>query len=251
VQIGNNKTINVSALNNVTVSVNYTTKVGKVDIFVIVDPPLASNGSIIELNESNNKANKTINIPAYHIFYGKIISDIFLDTSSNTTVFAWLNATNFAGNIFVADSDSIIDFNSLQALSRNLSNNLTLNDFEELDIALNITNLSDSINRTYTENKVIKNTDNFTVFSSNIINVPIVNSTNTSNFITGILWDTSDFDNIGFYNGSQDVVFITKINRNSLGFYGNYDYEIKIPANLKQYLTPNVQDSISFYREIT
>jgi hypothetical protein len=251
IQIGTNKTINISISNNLTVSETYITKVGKVDIFVIVDPPLSTNGSITELNESNNKANRSIDIPAYHIFYGDIVSDIFLDTSSNTTVFAWLNATDITGNIFVADSDSNIDFNSLQALSRNTSNNLTIDDFEELDIALSTVNLSDSINRTYTENSVVKNTDNFTVFSSNIINVPIANSTNTSNFITGILWDTSDFNSIGFYNGSQDIAFVTKISKDSVGFYGTYDYELKIPANLKRYLTPNVQNSISFYREIT
>jgi hypothetical protein len=249
-QIEGNKTVNVSGMSNVTVSINYTTKVGKVDIFIIVDPPLATNGSVIESNESNNKANRSISIPPYHIFYGNVISDVFLDLSSEKTIIAWINATSIRGNIFVADSDSTIDFKSLKALSRDLTNNLVMDDFEELDIALGIVNLSDSINRTYTSNGAIKNTGSFTIFNSIITDVPITNSTNNSDFVTGILWDTSDV-NEGQFNGSQDVVFITKINKSSLGLYGNYDYEIKIPANLRMYIRPNVQDTVSFYREIT
>lgn len=249
IQIGDNKSVNVSAKSNVTVSVNYTVKVGKVDIFVIVDPPIATNGSIIEINETNNEANRSLSISAYHTYYGDVISKIFLSTVQNFSVYSWFNLS-LTGSIFASDSDSSIDFNNLTALSRNLSNNLTMNDFEDLDIALNITSLADSINRSYVANDAIKDTANFTILNKNVTDVPIVNSTNTSNFVTGILWDTND-TNTGQFNGSQDVVFITRINKRSLGSYGAYSYEIKVPANLKKYLNPNLRNTITFHTELT
>jgi len=46
-------------------------------------------------------------------------------------------------------------------------------------------------------------------FSRSVTNVPIINSTNTTAFQTGILWDTADGG--ASYNGTQDVAFITKI----------------------------------------
>ncbi len=76
--------------------------------------------------------------------------------------------------------------------------------------------------------------DSFAVYGNTINNVPIVNSTNTSDFVTGILWDYSDI-NPGEYNGSQDLVFITKINKNKRGMYGIYDYEIDVPSKLRSY----------------
>ena len=63
------------------------------------------------------------------------------------------------------------------------------------------------------------------------------------------MWDSSDTNN-GNYNGTQDVVFITKVSKNSLGSFGTYDYEIKIPANLRRYVRPDVDSTITFYREI-
>ena len=125
-----------------------------------------------------------------------------------------------------------------------------MEDFEEIDIALNFSNSSDSINSTWTFRNLTKAVSNFTSFDRLIQDVPVVNSTNTSSFITGILWDTSDPNN-GTFNGSQDIAFVTKVSKKSQGYYGTYDYEIKVPANLERYLKPNEQDSISFYREIT
>ena len=249
IQIGEDIVRNISVQQNVTVNVTYRTKIGTVDIFVHVDPPIATNGSIIETNETNNVANRTISISPYHTFYGSIVNNILLDTSTSLTVTQWLNATNFTGNIYVTDSDSVINFNNLLALTRNTTN-LTIDDLEELDTALNLTNLSVSINRSYRAGDFPRDIENFTVFSNLIESVPVINSTNTSNFLTGIVWDTSDA-NPGQFNGSQDVAFITRINQQQYGSYGTQDYEITVPANLRKYISPNLQDSISFYQEIT
>ena len=250
VQLGLDFNINVTAGSNVTVTINYTTKRGNFNIFAVVDPPLLQNGSVVELNESNNEASRQIFISAYNVYHGIISSTIVLDASQNLSVFSWVNVTALSGQVFAADSDSNIDFSNLLALSRNLTGNFTFNDFEELDLALNMTNLTDSINNTYTIDGGVKNSANLTVYLQSIYNVPIINSTNNSNFITGILWDKSDEAGDGQYNGSEDVLFITQINKNSPGAYGTYDYEIKVPSTLKQYMQPNVQDTITFYREL-
>ena len=73
------------------------------------------------------------------------------------------------------------------------------------------------------------------------------NSTNNTYFKTGILWDSSD-SNPGEYNGSQDLVFVTKISPTTSGKYGISDFEMKIPSNLKQLVPPT--DSVSFYFEL-
>ena len=250
IQLGKNFSVNLTAGNNVTFNISYLTRAGVNGIVVLADIPLALNGTVVEALESNNKANRTISIASYHIYNGDIVSNLFLDTSSAHSLIAWVNSTDYSGNIYVADSDSVVAFSSLMALTRNASRNLTLNDTWELDIALNLTYYPDSINRTYTENGRIKSNESFLVYASNITEVPIVNSTNSTNFLTGILWDMSDINN-GEFNGSQDVVFVTKMNRNNAGLYGNYDFEIKVPANLRRYLVPNAVDSLSFYREIT
>jgi len=250
IQIGPNFSVNVTSGYSVNVTINYTPETGRNNIFVVIDPNASINGSLVESNETNNIANRTLFITAYNIYYGGVFAELVLDTSDNLSILSWYNLSSFNGNIFAADSDSIPDFFSLIALGRNRSSNFSMEDFEEIDIALNFSNSSDSINSTWTFRNLTKAVSNFTSFDRLIQDVPVVNSTNTSSFITGILWDTSDPNN-GTFNGSQDIAFVTKVSKKSQGYYGTYDYEIKVPANLERYLKPNEQDSISFYREIT
>jgi hypothetical protein len=245
-QINDNITVQgLSSQSNTTISVNWTTKIGTYIIEVVLD--VANN--VDELNETNNNATKNITIISYQIYYGNFTVDILLDVQNNSTLSLWPNGTNINGNIFAVDSDSNINWYNLTAISRNLSNNFTFNDFNEIDIALNMTNFIDSINSTWTYNNSPKNTTSFIVFNNQINFTPIVNSTNNSNFLTGILWDSSDSNN-GEYNGTQDLIFITTTNLNKQGAYGIYDYEIKFPANLRRYRIPNNYDTITLYVEL-
>ncbi|MDD5086781.1 MAG: CARDB domain-containing protein, partial [Candidatus Nanoarchaeia archaeon] len=248
-QIGNDFIIDIQAGSNITLSVNWNAKIGKYNIHVVVDPPYETNGSITELDESNNVANNTLFIPVNHIYYGSIISDIMLAGSSMAQVIGWFNSTYMNGNIYAADSDSVIDWNSLMAIGRDISNNQRIEDFEKVDEALNLSDFIDSINKTYTYDSKVMATGIFDIYGHNVENVPIINSTNNSNFVTGILWDSSDA-NPGYYNGNQDLIFITKINQSAQGSYGLYDYEIRVPANLRQYVQPNNNNKISFYIEL-
>ena len=245
-----NYSVNITAGSNITLGYNYTTYIGTNSVDVIIDDDFYLNGTSIESNEGNNNASLGIFVSSYQTYYGSIKSDIVLDTESNKTVFGWFNLSNFDGILFAADSDSVLGFTSFSALGRNLSGNISINDFEEADSRLNLSNYTDSINRSYTFNGNILNYENFTIFLTPILNVPVINTTNTSSFLTGILWDSSD-ENPGQYNGSQDIAFITKISKNQIGYYGIYDYELKIPANLRRYISPNIDNTITFYREIT
>ncbi len=249
-QINGNKTINgLNIKQNKTVNVTWIIdQGGPRKIFVVVDPPLASNGMVEETLEDNNKANKTLHVPAYNYFYGKVKNNIKLSNKYNQALYYYLGITNVSGNIIAADDESIISFANLQAMGRDINDNIASNDFNNTDAALNMTDYNDSIRWTYTRNTDAPiATTTITAYNKQIQNVPVINSTNTSNFQTGILWDKSDGGTQ--YNGTQDIIFITQINHNQPGAYGTYDYEIRIPVNLKKYLAP--ESTIKFYWEIT
>ena len=248
VQIDGNKTImNLTNGANFTINTTYTTVIGANNIFVVVDPPLLSNGSIAEENESNNKANNSFSVSLYQVYAGNTSELIEMEKQSiNKSLFTWNVSNATKSNIFVTDTEANPSFTNLQAIGRDINNNSVSDDFEEIDIALGSTNYSDSINNTYTSNGSPRATKTYTVFSKIINNVPIINSTNTSNFVTGILWDKSDGNTE--YNGTQDLLFITEINKQKQGSRGLYDFEIKVPALLRNYNAPG--NSVAFYAEL-
>lgn len=250
-EIGND-TIDVSALSSVVANKSFITSIGQQEIFVIVDPPDGS-GSIIESDETNNKANNSFFIEAWQIYYGDVNGTFLLDNNATNSFSNWLTTT-VTGNIFMTDSDTSngISWSFLIALTRNTSDQTsanTLNDFSDIDTNLGTSGYIDSVNNTYSENGLPKATASFSVFNSSINNIPIINSTNNSNFVTGILWDSDDSSN-GYYDTTddEDLVFITQINEGSIGKYGTYDYEITFPSDLKSY--KGATETIDLYFEI-
>jgi len=253
-QIGSNQTISsISPLGQKIVNINWQADLGTSQIFVIVDPPLATNGSIEEWNENNNEANKSIAVGGWHFVYGDItsLSEFELATPSNNSVIRW-NAANFeSGNLYIADSESSISWTSLQAISQDVSDADTTNDFTDIDTLLNMTNFVDSVSNTYlNDSGSIMNITTLIIFNSIIDEVPIANSTNNTNFVTGILWDTSDDSNSEFdTSDAEDLIFVTALNKNKPGAYGTYDYEIRIPAKLREYKDTESR-KIVFYSEL-
>ncbi|MFH1638387.1 MAG: CARDB domain-containing protein, partial [Candidatus Woesearchaeota archaeon] len=248
VQIGSNQTIGLMAGKSfVIVNVSWTAVIGNRQIYVLVDV----NDSVDELYESNNNASNAINVPFWQEFYGNATTKFVLADGQNKTVIGWENKTAATGNIFVTDKDALISWLDLQALGRNKNNISTANDFAELDSLINSSSFADSVNLTYTSASVPKKTSNFVVYLRNITNVPIDNSTNNSNFITGILWDTSDdVGDIEFsYEDMEDIVFVTKVDESIQGKYGIYDYEVKIPVSLRKYKGAD-QSNVHLYYEL-
>ena len=73
-------------------------------------------------------------------------------------------------NLFVADYDSILEWDSLLALGKTITETDSSGDFDELDSVLGMTNFTDSINETYIVSGQINETDNFTIFSITLSN---------------------------------------------------------------------------------
>ncbi len=237
-----NFTINISAFSTKVLLSNLTTKIGQRSIQVKIDP----DDSIIESDELNNNASKNLSISSYFTFFGKATGFLGLGLASDFL----FDIQSDIKNIFITDTDSNLDFSSLQALGRKNDTTFTFNDFVELDTILGMTNFSDSINNTFSNiGGTPKQTTTFNVYGSTIHHVPIVNSTNSSTFVTGILWDYSDDANGEFDSVTkEDLVFVTKINTSQVGNFGTYDYEIKMPALLRDY--KGGTSSVDIYFEI-
>jgi hypothetical protein len=238
-----NKIINVSGISFVSVNVSWNARIGNTNIFVVAD----YDNTIEEENESNNKANRLFSINSWQEIYGNTTVDKIIG-GNDIEIKKWFNQSFLEGNIFVADSESIIDWLSLIAIGKTKNGENSSEDFSEIDSILGMDLFEDSVSNCFSNDQIPKKTQNIVVYQREISGIPIINSTNNSNFITGILWDSSD-DNDGefdFYE-KEDLVFVSPIKKSSEGSYGVYDYEIKIPSKLREYHTEDSQEVYLYY----
>lgn len=241
-----NFTLNLSSGSIVNISAIYNLPIGDSTIYVLADVPLSTNGTIQETNESNNVASKTITVSSWHYVLGYEQATLKMYGPLQKAVYAWNLSNTTGGLIFATDVDSTINWINITAISRNRNNVYVSNDFNDIDSALAIQNNSDSVNKTYSASNNPKLTQNMSVFNKQILNVPIMNSTNNSNFITGIMWDSGDG---GIeYNGTQDLIFVAPVNMNTLGYNDTYDFEMRVPAKLRQYKSG--VDAVALYVEL-
>jgi len=254
-KIGTDIFINLSKFSQVNISQDWIASLGTSEIFVIVDPPLISNGTYIELNESNNKASRTISVGSWHFFYGDVLtsSNLVLANNDSNTLVNWSTNNLNNGNVYVTDYDSYVSWTSLQSIGKNKLNLDSTSDFSEIDYFLNSTSFDDSVYSVYTNSGTPKYTTNIYSFGNILEEVPIINSTNNSNFVTGILWDFSDDTNGtgGEFDlaDKEDIVFISPMNKHSEGTYGIYDYELRVPAKLREYEVSDTKSAV-FYVEV-
>ena len=222
-----NATVSVVAGGFLDVSALWTTAIGLSNIFVYLD----LDGDVVEDNESNNVGNNSIYLESWQSIYGSIGLDWILG-KDDVDMNLWADEASFAGNIFVADSEANIEWNSLQAVGRTKLGALSSGDVGEIDSALGMGSYNDSVGVVYGSG----GTDNFSVFLQDIENVPFVNSSVNGNFVTGLLWDTSDsVDSEYDLSEGEDIVFVAKVNMGMVGSYGVYDYEISVPSKLREY----------------
>jgi len=227
-----NTTLNLSAGQNTTVNFSWSaTPVGPHNISFCVNYI----NNILEDNYTNNNITITINVKAYNDYFGNLSGNLTLDTNTNNTEYDW--RFNDSGNVMFTTANITINFSSLYALGRNTSGGIATNDFSDADQALNMTGFNDSIQILWATNASNpRQTTNFTVRGRLIQNVPYINSTNTSSFITGILWQSVNSTSLEFNaTQKQPLIFVTMINRNQTGFYGRYDYEAHVPVLLRVY----------------
>jgi parallel beta-helix repeat protein len=181
-------------------------------------------------------------------FYGKDEARIALRENESNETLVSMNSTR--GNVYAADVDSQVNWTALRALGYNRDGTLNTSAFAEADAALGMTGADESIEKVFDANGdgVADETRTFVVFGRTINNVPVVNSTNNSNFVTGILWDSS---NDAFFSSQTKppLVFITALNHSQQGYYGVYDYELRVPSPLAAYAGST--DKVRVYWEKT
>lgn len=244
-QIGDNQTISIPSLSTYNINISWSVEIGNNNIFTILDVA----DVISEYNESNNIANQSIVVGAWQNFYGNISLQKVLADSGIKNLSLWINETGFSGNVFVSDSESIVDWSRLYPIGKNKSGESTDDDFSDIDSLFDMGNFYDSVSNVYTSNgNTPLYTRDFFIHKNNVLDVPIINSSSSQSFYTGILWDGSD-DNDGEYDSfeGEDLVFVSEINRSAQGGYGNYDYEFFIPVRLREYDAGDSQNVFIYF----
>jgi hypothetical protein len=243
INIGN-QTINISQISSTFTNISWNTKIGPNNIFIISD----YSNIITEENEENNKENKTISIKSWQEIYGNTSIDKIIG-GDTVNIKKWYNESYLEGNIFITDSECTVNWLSLQAIGRTKNGEESSNDFLEIDELLNMTNFEDSVSETFSENQNPRETHNILVYQKEIYNIPVINSTENSEFVTGILWDYSDDEVDGEFGvaDKEDLIFVTPIKKNTEGTYGFYDYEIKIPSRLREYYEVDSEEVYLYY----
>ncbi len=207
-------------------------------------------------NDSAGNINPTSTIhvfsvkSSWHILYGGVQGNLTLMGAADETLYNW-NVISVSGNVYVADADSTITWTELYALGKMTNGSNGTADFADADLALGLTTAADNISVTYTDDNgnTPRNTSTFNVFKETVGYVPVDESTNNTNFYTGILWDAHDStDNEYNATEKEDLVFAVEINENAQGKYGVCDYEIKVPYLLQEY--KDSTNMLYFYLEL-
>ncbi len=244
--IANLTITNISAGGSQNATLNWTSIIGTHDIFIIVDPENA----IVETDDGNNNASKTINVSGWQKYYGNVTGNLVLGDNAGNSFRNWSGEIP-RGNVFISNIPSL-NFYNLQALGRKKNGEIAQNNFSRADELLNMipgsNNATGFLNNNITELFSLNGTSprnytSFTVYGRKIDNVALVNSTNTTNFtsvenspfITGILWDTTkDTGDGDFGDDGEELVFITRINDNQTGLVNSsHNYESVIPSIIR------------------
>ena len=223
-----------------------------------------SNNVTIELNFSSDSqgslrlSNIYLNYTLWQNIYGNVSGSVKLSDGSND-LHGWTWATN-EGNMYIIDIDSDINWSSLRSLGKKTDGSSATTDFIDLGQNLYMRpgyNISDAFS---SDGATALDTTSFTIFGYTITDVPIVNSTDRNNhnsvssadFITGILWDSSDDEGNNEYDTSdkEDIVFVTNINSGKVSDVvpSPHDYEYIIPSNFGSYT--GTDGRITFYVEL-
>jgi hypothetical protein len=179
----------------------------------------------------------TVNIPSHQTYYGNSTVEVSLTSEGNK--FHYLRSDSPEGRIYFSDYDSNYLFSDLKSLD-------TFSDIGLADEDLDLEGHNDSLQELFDRNEdgIIDNFQEIEVGQRNL-SVPVTDSTSSSSFKTGILYNS---ENGNDYDGSQDLIFVTPFRSDSEGKYGVYDYETKIPSSLKSQTGDS--DKISIYTEL-
>ena len=215
----NSSLLRVNAFSEITINFTWIASIGT----YIFDAFADTNNTIVEENETDNLRTENYSVSIWHTVYGNYDYDYVLTAPPKGDVMLW-NATVPLGMAYYSDVDANYSLDDLEPL--------TVGDFAEADTQLGISGWLDGIVKTFDKNEdgVADQTRSIYIKGRSLSGVPYVNSTNTSDFVTMILYDSAD--GVG-YDGTQDLIFATELNADKVGSYGTYDFEIKIPTVLQ------------------
>lgn len=226
--------IDIKEGSSITANFTWTVKPGPYRFTVEAD----NDQSLNELNETNNQRILNENISSYTLLYGGNSAEILLGGSSSRFV-SW-NADYRNMSLFLADKDLKLSTPDLRPLNNS-------GDLGEADEALNMTGHHDSLSNLFDQDndQEADHSRCWTVASEELCDIPVINSTESSDFKTGLLYNSEQDQE---YDGSQTIVITTPVNNSKTGKFGTYDYEVKIPFALDQQLQSH--DSVSIAGEI-
>ncbi len=176
-------------------------------------------------------------VSSYNIFYGGASKNIRLKKSEEDFS-AWISQEP-EGTIFFMDTDAQVSFSNLEPLA--------VDNLDEVDVSLDTVYHNDSIQEVWDQEGDGESdmTGCFTVSGDEVCDVPIAHSSDESEvFKTGIMYEPENDES---FDGSQPLVFVTSVEPNSEGSFGTYDYEARIPANLRD--QKGETESITIYEE--
>jgi hypothetical protein len=175
-----------------------------------------------EENESNNENSSIIDVSSYQIYYGESSERYVL--GSQVGLKDW-EKESVEGTLYYSDTDASFDIRDLKALNGS-------SDLQEATSALDLEGHNDSIKKEWDEDAdgEPELEGCLVIAGDDVCQIPFDNSTNSSNFQTGILYDSADGTP---FDGSQDLIFATNVTYpQKQGRYGVYSYEAKTPATL-------------------
>jgi hypothetical protein len=199
-----------------TSNVSWEVKPGPWRFNVSLDPE----DEIKETNELNNNGSELIDVDSYQVFYGDSESSKVVG-ADDRDIYRW-RPEQESGLLFFYDVDASFNFEDLEPVNSS--------DLVELDSALRMRGHNDSIQELWDRDSD-GSIDRFESYSieGRTVSVPVTNSSENSVFDTGILYDSGDGPG---FDGSQDIVVVSKILDNRAGGFGTYDYEARVPFYL-------------------
>jgi parallel beta-helix repeat protein len=198
--------------------------------------------------DHNLVENVTMGQDPWHYFYGFVSGNITLRDSAGNRFYKWI-PTQKVGHVFIANTDSSIDWLNLTGLGRTEDGGASTDDFEEADTDLEQPSAVNGVNDTFsTDGSAGRETRDYTIFGRLVQDVPVENSSNNTAFMTGVLWDSSDGADDEYGNENEDLVIVTKINESTKGKWGTYDYEVRVPHTMDTY--KGASGTVTFYMEI-
>jgi hypothetical protein len=206
----------IGAGSSTLVAFNWSAKIGTYRFGAYAD----TYNNVSETSEVNNNYSMNYTTQSWHYQFG--IYNYTVKLMGSSTFENW-NVTNVSGYIYYSDADSSYSPTDLRPL--NGTNYLSL-----ADSALGMAYFNDSIVRLYDQNgDTWADTYRNMSIAGTYYMVPVINSTDSGTFVTGMLFDSGDG---ATYDGSQDLVFVTMLNASKQGRYGTYDYEVRLPVRL-------------------